>query len=120
MGDLAQIILITCILHRIWAIRFFVANMLPGLFAKSGEEYSHRCFSLSILYWKNSFFQVLFFGILFHILKTLLMESGSFMKYMHFKASCSYAALAAIMEIMAVVKEYLHRSIREQIKGGGL
>ena len=29
IGDLAWIILILCILHRIWAIRFFVANMLP-------------------------------------------------------------------------------------------
>jgi hypothetical protein len=51
------------------------------------------------------FIQVLFFGILFHILKTLFRESGSFIRYIHFKASCSYAALAAIMEIIGVDTE---------------
>ena len=54
---------------------------------------------------KIQFFQVLFFGILFHILKTLFRESGSFIRYIHFKASCSYAALAAIMEIIGVDTE---------------
>ena len=62
-------------------------------------------FSLSILYWKNSLFQVLFFGIYFHILKTLFGESWFVMKYMHFKASCSYAALASIMELNGVDTE---------------
>ena len=47
----------------------------------------------------------MFFGIRFHILKTLLMESWFVMKYMHFKASCSYAALAAIMELNGVGTE---------------
>ena len=61
--------------------------------------------SLFILYWKNRFFQVLFFCIYFHILKTLLGESWFVMKYMHFKASCSYAALAAIMELNGVDTE---------------
>jgi hypothetical protein len=40
MGDLAQIILFIRILHRICAIRFFVANMLPGSFANSGGDLS--------------------------------------------------------------------------------
>ena len=47
----------------------------------------------------------MFFGIRFHILKTLLMESWFVMKYMHFKASCSFAALAAIMELNGVGTE---------------
>ena len=47
----------------------------------------------------------MFFGILFHILKALFRESGSFLKYMHLRASCSYAALAAIMEIIGVDTE---------------
>ena len=37
---MAHSVLIICILHRIWAIRFFVANMLPGIFEKSGGEFS--------------------------------------------------------------------------------
>ena len=40
MGDMVLSVLIICILHRIWAIRFFVANMLPWLFEKSGGESS--------------------------------------------------------------------------------
>ncbi len=47
----------------------------------------------------------MFFGIYFHILKTLLGESWFVMKYMHFKASCSYAALASIMELNGVDTE---------------
>lgn len=47
----------------------------------------------------------MFFGIYFHILRTLLGESWFVMKYMHFKASCSYAALAAIMELNGVDTE---------------
>lgn len=69
------------------------------------ENPLHCLFSLFILYWKNRFFQVLFFCIYFHILKTLLEESWFVMKYMHFKASCSYAALAAIMELNGVDTE---------------
>ena len=69
------------------------------------ENSLHCLFSLFILYWKNRFFQVLFFCIYFHILKTLLGESWFVMKYMHFKASCSYAALAAIMELNGVDTE---------------
>lgn len=29
LSDMVRIVLIICILHRIWTIRFFVANMLP-------------------------------------------------------------------------------------------
>ncbi len=79
--------------------------MLPGIFEKSGEEYSHRCFSLSNIILVKQFFQVLFFCIYFNILKTLLGESWFVMKYMHFKASCSYAALASIMELNGVDTE---------------
>ena len=71
----------------------------------TAENPLHCWFSLSILYWENCFFQVLFFGICFHILKILLGESWFVMKHMHFKASCSYAALASIMELNGVDTE---------------
>ena len=98
-------VLIICILHRIWAIRFFVANMLPGLFEKSGGESSPLLVFFIYIILEKQIFQVLFFCIYFHILKTLLGESWFVMKYMHFKASCSYAALAAIMELNGVDTE---------------
>ena len=54
---------------------------------------------------KTAVFQGLYFVLFTSILNTLLPESGVRVKYMHFNSSCSYAALAAIMELNGVDTE---------------
>ena len=83
----------------------FCCQYVPWLFEKSGGESSPLLVFFIYIILEKQFFQVLFFGIYFHILKTLLGESWFVMKYMHFKASCSYAALASIMELNGVDTE---------------
>ena len=57
MGDMVLSVLIICILHRIWAIRFFVANMLPDVLTILPHE-TPRVLILPIwsLYYQYHFF----------------------------------------------------------------
>ena len=71
MGNMVLRVLIICILHRIWAIRFFVANMLPGLFEKSGGESSPLLvFSIYIILEKQLFSSLVFQHLLSYTKET--------------------------------------------------